>query len=77
MNAGPLIGNSDLQVRDRATIHLAELTQPEVPSFLTTTWEVPPDHLQHALEKYMEEGDFSQPFSLVRPREQTLVLVDF
>ena len=54
-----------LQVRDRATIHLAELTEPEVPSFLTASWEIPADHLHTALEKFVEEGDFSQPFSLV------------
>lgn len=59
-------------MRDRATIHLAELTQPEVPSFLTATWEVPPDHLQQALEKYMDEGDFSQPFNIVSPCLGTL-----
>ena len=42
-----------------------ELTKPGVPSFLTSTWEIPADNLQQSLEKYMEEGNFSQPFNFV------------
>ena len=71
-----MTGSFGLQVRDRATIHLAELTKPDVPSFLKSTWEVPPDHLQVALEKYMDEGDFSQPFNLVRIPHPGLFLND-
>lgn len=56
-----------LQVRDRATIHLAELTQPEVPNFLTSSWDIPAENLHQALEKYVEQGNFSEPFSLVYP----------
>ncbi len=52
-------------MRDRATIHLAELTDPQMPSFLNSTWEVPAESLQQALQKYMDEGDFSEPFNLV------------
>ena len=54
-----------LQVRDRATIHLAELTDPQMPNLLNSPWDIPPASLQQALQKYMDEGDFSEPFKLV------------
>ena len=54
-----------IQVRDRATIHLAELTDPQTPNLLNSPWEIPAASLQQALQKYMDEGDFSQPFKLV------------
>lgn len=54
-------------MRDRATLHLAELTEKgqDVMDDLTHNWTIPANHLVNSLQTYLAGGDFSQPFDLV------------
>ena len=54
-----------LQVRDRATLHLAELQGEAGSQDMQAAWDIPSRNLEQSLQSYLEDSDQATPFTLV------------
>ena len=66
--AGGVSCAGPLQVRDRATLHLAELQGEAGSQDMQAAWDIPSRNLEQSLQSYLEASDQATPFHLVSAR---------